>query len=199
MTKRLCSVGNCNRPHSAHGYCTRHANQFYRHGRAMPDAELRQNVIRVCSVEGCDNRHSAHGYCNRHAKQFKRHGRIIPDASPLDLPRFANKSRADLERLKREAAEARRRGERIEDIAARLGVTPPTITKWTAHLKVRAKARPYEHGAAKYIGTYHPKPLTDEEYKRRMAEIPPDTRDLSARLCGDPLPGRSALAMRQGR
>lgn len=28
----------------------------------------------------------------------------------------------------------------------------------------------------------------------RLAEIPPDTRDLTGRLFGDPLPGRSALA-----
>jgi len=28
----------------------------------------------------------------------------------------------------------------------------------------------------------------------RLAEIPPDTRTLTARLCGDPLPGRDALS-----
>jgi AraC-like DNA-binding protein len=30
----------------------------------------------------------------------------------------------------------------------------------------------------------------------RLAEIPDDTRNLTARICGDPLPGRSALARR---
>lgn len=30
----------------------------------------------------------------------------------------------------------------------------------------------------------------------RLAEIPKDTRDLTARIAGDPLPGRSALDMR---
>lgn len=30
----------------------------------------------------------------------------------------------------------------------------------------------------------------------RLSEIPDDTRDLTARLCGDPLPGRSALDRR---
>lgn len=34
---------------------------------------------------------------------------------------------------------------------------------------------------------------TNEEYRRKIREIPPDTRDLCARLMGDPLPGRSAL------
>lgn len=30
-----------------------------------------------------------------------------------------------------------------------------------------------------------------------LAQIPPDTRDFTARLCGDPRPGRSALDQRQ--
>ena len=32
------------------------------------------------------------------------------------------------------------------------------------------------------------------EYEARLREVPDDTRDLTARVCGDPLPGRSALA-----
>lgn len=35
--------------------------------------------------------------------------------------------------------------------------------------------------------------LMEAEWKRQMAEIPDDTRDLTARTFGDPLPGRSAL------
>ena len=35
-----------------------------------------------------------------------------------------------------------------------------------------------------------------EEAERRMAEIPADTRSLSQRIMGDPLPGRSALDKR---
>lgn len=36
-----------------------------------------------------------------------------------------------------------------------------------------------------------------EDAAARLAEIPPDTRSLTARLAGDPLPGRSALDKRQ--
>jgi Helix-turn-helix domain len=32
-----------------------------------------------------------------------------------------------------------------------------------------------------------------EEFMARLAEIPPDTRDLTARTFGDPLPGRRAI------
>lgn len=35
-----------------------------------------------------------------------------------------------------------------------------------------------------------------EELEARLAEIPPDTRCLTARFFGDPLPGRSALDRR---
>ena len=33
----------------------------------------------------------------------------------------------------------------------------------------------------------------------RLAEIPPNTRNLTARVCGDPIPGRSALDLRPTR
>lgn len=36
----------------------------------------------------------------------------------------------------------------------------------------------------------------DEAARRLQAQIPEDTRDITARFCGDPLPGRSALDRR---
>jgi hypothetical protein len=41
-------------------------------------------------------------------------------------------------------------------------------------------------------------PLTAAELKAYRASLPPDERDPSARLLGDPLPSRSALAKRRG-
>ena len=38
--------------------------------------------------------------------------------------------------------------------------------------------------------------VAPEDFAARLAEIPPDTRTLSQRIMGDPLPGRSALARR---
>jgi hypothetical protein len=35
------------------------------------------------------------------------------------------------------------------------------------------------------------------EYEARQREIPDDTRGLTEQICGDPLPGRSALARRK--
>jgi len=41
-------------------------------------------------------------------------------------------------------------------------------------------------------------PLTAAELKAYRASLPPDERDPSARLLGDPPPSRSALAKRRG-
>lgn len=50
------------------------------------------------------------------------------------------------------------------------------------------------YGLAHSIDPNRPKP---HEVLRALTSIPRDTRNLTARLCGDPLPGRSALDRRQ--
>jgi hypothetical protein len=42
-------------------------------------------------------------------------------------------------------------------------------------------------------------PADKLEAERMLAELPPDTRGLTARICGDPIPGRSALDRKAGR
>lgn len=39
--------------------------------------------------------------------------------------------------------------------------------------------------------------VSQETLEARLAEIPEDTRDLTARLMGDPLPGRRAIDRRE--
>ncbi len=41
-----------------------------------------------------------------------------------------------------------------------------------------------------------PDPISEPERHARIAKIPPDTRTLTQRMFGDPLPARSALAQR---
>lgn len=55
--------------------------------------------------------------------------------------------------------------------------------------------------AKRAAGVYMPTrtKVTDEDLAARLAEIPPDTRDLTARIFGDPIPGRRELDMRGGR
>lgn len=44
--------------------------------------------------------------------------------------------------------------------------------------------------ATKAAGSHYvPIKVTAEEYAARLAEIPPDSRSLTARICGDPIPG----------
>lgn len=46
--------------------------------------------------------------------------------------------------------------------------------------------------------TYHAARDSEAErgWREQLPLMPPDTRNLTARICGDPLPGRSALDMR---
>ena len=46
-------------------------------------------------------------------------------------------------------------------------------------------------------GCTNPRPMSDEALKRYRAAIPPDARDLTGRVFGDPPPHRSALAQKQ--
>lgn len=160
-------------------------------------------TTRLCSVEGCHQTHSSFGYCNRHYKQFKRHGRIIPDIELTGGKLLINVTSGTFRRdkistMKQEAAEARKRGERCSVIAKRLGVSEQTVSVWTRGLGLgRAKSGSYNVGASKYIGSHTPKPLTEDEYWKRIRVIPPDTRDLTGKLLGDPVPARSALAQRE--
>jgi hypothetical protein len=50
----------------------------------------------------------------------------------------------------------------------------------------------YEHWERPAVGE-----AKRHEYEARYHEIPEDTRDLTGRILGDPLPGRSALARKR--
>jgi hypothetical protein len=50
----------------------------------------------------------------------------------------------------------------------------------------------YEHWERPAVGE-----AKRHEYETRYREIPEDTRDLTGRIFGDPLPGRSALTRKQ--
>lgn len=50
----------------------------------------------------------------------------------------------------------------------------------------------YEHREQPAVGE-----AKSHEYEARYREVPEDTRDLTGRIFGDPLPGRSELARKQ--
>lgn len=81
-------------------------------------------------------------------------------------------------------AELRRAGVPKEHVAKQLRCSRSTVER-------------YELG---YDSFFKSGPKTNElsaaELLARLAEIPPDTRSLTGRILGDPLPGRSALDRR---
>ena len=60
----------------------------------------------------------------------------------------------------------------------------------TAMLTMQREVTAAKKAAGILLGFGHPSQI---DLDARLAEIPDDTRGLTARICGDPLPGRSAL------
>ena len=99
-------------------------------------------------------------------------------------------------------------GEPVKTIAESLGVERDTVLrqideKWARRRReqinaarssrstVNRKKRTGEIALTNYVAG-----PSEDEVLAAQKNIPVDTRDFSARLCGDPLPGRSALDKR---
>ena len=85
------------------------------------------------------------------------------------------------------AIEMRATGMSTYDIAKQLGCTPTAVSLWTTP---GYRDRQYARNKQRHA---HQPPQWKIDAMERLKEIPPDTRDLSARLCGEPLPGRRAI------
>lgn len=100
--------------------------------------------------------------------------------------RFQN---LDPEKIK-EALAARKSGATYEDLAAMLNCSKGTVERL---LQRHGMTRKYKPRGPRSL----PEAALDARLKQRAREmwfkVPADTRDLTARLMGDPLPGRSAL------
>lgn len=101
----------------------------------------------------------------------------------------------------RQATEMRANGMAIFAIAAALGVPDDRVRKTidpAYRERVRAeKARQhYRNRSRAGIEPIDRKAVRDAARLRQ--QIPPDTRGLTARIAGDPLPGRSALDQQRG-
>lgn len=90
------------------------------------------------------------------------------------------------------ATRLRAMGRSWADLAERFGCDTETIRRQIdpEYRRVRSSRYRPEHSPF-HIQTRHG--VSPEEAARRIAEVPADTRPMSARLLGDPLPGRSAL------
>lgn len=115
-------------------------------------------------------------------------------------------------RLIGRALEMRAAGSMVQEIADTLGIDRRTITYWTnpeSAEKSRARARAKNRSEKRHTARARERELLkgyaphmaaprppQADYLARFAEIPPDTRTEAAKLMGDPLPSRSALAQR---
>lgn len=86
-------------------------------------------------------------------------------------------------------------GPRYTVVARQLGVSRNWLRRrldpeWREAENARMRARTGHYVSAARVPARH---ITQAEAKAIIAAVPPDTRDLTGRIFGDPLSGRSAL------
>lgn len=77
MTKRICMLDDCDRPHRGLGYCNRHYLKFKRFGDPLYAAERANQT--ECAIEGCGRLVKARGWCMLH------YGRWRATGDPLEV------------------------------------------------------------------------------------------------------------------
>ena len=99
--------------------------------------------------------------------------------------------------LVRKAKSLRAKGLYYWQIGEKLGVHECTVITWFKPEQVK---KMNAERRLDYVKTtkirLEPRP-PEADYRARLAEIPPDTRNLSQRLMGEPVKGRSALDRKQ--
>lgn len=90
--------------------------------------------------------------------------------------------------LTKRAQELREQGMTLTKIALTMGAPEATVRHWI-HAREREAGKEGKYKSREFYVIV----------EQLLREIPLDTRDLTCRLFGDPLPGRSALDMRETR
>lgn len=96
------------------------------------------------------------------------------------------KNRFSLETRAR-AAQMRANGMSVKEIGQILGCSPGAVLRWTT------PGYRDRQNASSRLRIEYQAPQWKLDAERLLKAIPPDTRDLTGRICGDPLPGRRAI------
>lgn len=77
MSKHIfseCSVDECNRPHWAKGYCSKHYYRWKKNGDPLKTKILVEHSDK-CSIAGCEEPYYEGGLCSKHYYRKNKHGR----------------------------------------------------------------------------------------------------------------------------
>lgn len=174
--------------------------------------------MKICTAPSCHSPHHAKGYCNAHYDEFCRAG-TKSRSSPwtqevrerlagmllegLSATQIAARLSPDLRVSKNAVISVVSRDETLKAIGLQGGVN--IVRKSRTLYRKRADA---EKNAMKRemtvnkraAGLYNVSGAAVERSALALiAQIPDDTRDLTARMFGDPLPGRRAIDKAHGR
>jgi hypothetical protein len=74
MAQRTCSIGGCDTPPRARGWCPKHWQRWRKHGDPLGGGPFRTTYATLCSVADCGRIHFTGGYCAPHAQRWRKHG-----------------------------------------------------------------------------------------------------------------------------
>lgn len=89
MTDRICTVPECGRPHTGHGYCLLHLRRVRKYGKPGSPAP-RAGAQSQCSVPGCSKPFKGRGYCEMHLWRVRAYGEPGPSAEIIGLQRICS-------------------------------------------------------------------------------------------------------------
>jgi hypothetical protein len=83
MTRKLCSLKSCDRPHSSHGYCSPHWLRVYHTGDPQEDKPIRKRrrgkQAKVCKARNCARSPVSQSLCGAHRYRLVMFGSVYAD------------------------------------------------------------------------------------------------------------------------
>lgn len=97
MPNRTCSVKDCDKPHSARGWCRPHYQRWRKYGDVLADEPfMERGKYDTCTVDKCERSPHARSWCKKHYARWLEHGdpEYVPRPGPCsvegcDLPYHA--------------------------------------------------------------------------------------------------------------
>lgn len=84
MSKRTCSIEDCERPHASRGWCQTHYMRWLNHGdvqAARPVGASIERPSEPCVVAECERMRYVRGMCSLHYARWYKHGDVGPSGS----------------------------------------------------------------------------------------------------------------------
>lgn len=87
MSKPICTIAGCKKPHEARGWCRKHYARWRRLGDPLGGGRRRPAPADgQCTIESCGRPHHGRGFCSTHYARFQKYGDPLGGWDRFDTP-----------------------------------------------------------------------------------------------------------------